>query len=284
MSSSGVSLRSVHTRQQKHDLGNHVTRPLSAAPYLQANPHSIPVLPSVHSTSAARDSTLTQYVEISSPVLGDTAVGFNTIRYSVADSGVNMTSSDMERGLNLDPSLHTVLSQNEGMENVQLRRLPYYTTNITLTDAHHDTPPNPNDNPYYTTMLPYSILEKNRDILEQNGDTQLADEASESGIGLESDLSNGATRPSSTRNMEPNQTVVVATQVPVYSEVKKRSGKSKGKQSGGGQRGNRATKEGGHKRDSKVEGGSDSDDKAKEGVKDKDEPEGSNKHFDDKNS
>ena len=146
-------------------------------------------------------------MEISSPVLGtgDDMTDGNITRYSVADSGVNMTSSDVERGMNLD------LPQNDDMEDMQIRHYPECTTDITLSDAHHDARLDPNESKYYTTMLPHSMLGKNQDYLEWSVDTQLIEDAAESGLGIESEVSNSNTRPNSMHNMESNQTVVVAT-------------------------------------------------------------------------
>ena len=193
-------------------------------------------------------------MEISSPLLGDGGDATTTMmRYSVADSGVNMTSSDVERGLSLDQSLHSEPPLSNGLENVQFRQYPYHTTEITLSDAHPESLPDPTEDSFYTTMLPYSTLAGNHDILEQNGDTLISvgdasesgvGDASESGVGT-SELSNRNVRPSSMHNMESSQTVVITSLVPSKVQ-RKRSGnssykKKEGRQNSGGRGGGQNT-------------------------------------------
>ena len=163
-------------------------------------------------------------MEISSPLLGDGGDNTTTtmMRYSVADSGVNMTSSDVERGLNLDQSLHSKPPLSNGLENVQFRQYPYHTTEI--SDAHPKSLQDPTEDSFYTTMLPYSSLGGNHDILEQNEDTQVSvGDASESGIGMESELSNSNPRPNSMHNMESSQTVVIKSLVPMHNKANKKT-------------------------------------------------------------
>ena len=206
-------------------------------------------------------------MEISSPLLGDGGDATTTtmMRYSVADSGVNMTSSDVERGLNLDQSLHSEPPLTNGLENIQFRQYPYHTTEITLSDAHPESLPDPTEDSFYTTMLPYSALAGNHDILEQNGDTRISvGDASESGVGT-SELSNRNVCPSSMHNMESSQTVVITSLVPSKMQ-RKRSGnssysnKKEGRQNSGGrgggqntdtdnEQGEREGEEGGRERD-----------------------------------
>lgn len=171
-------------------------------------------------------------MELSSPLLRGDVTGAKNRRYSIADSGVHMTSSDVERSLNLDQSLHTDHSQGEG---VQLRRYLYYTA---LSDGHQDTQEDANDNPHYTIMLPYSILAKNRDLLEQSMDTEILNDTSESGVGMSmSEVSNTSTRPKSAQSTEWNQPVVMSTPASTY-RFKKRSvsGKARRNVSTGGKR------------------------------------------------
>ena len=182
---------------------------------------------------------MTQYMEISSPLLSDGGdiTTTTTMRYSVADSGVNMTSSDVEHGLNLDQSLHSKPPLSNGLENVQFRQDPYHTTEIILSDAHPKPFQDSTEDSFYTTMLPYSVLAGNHDILEQNGDTQVsAGDSLESGVGMESELSNSNPRHNSMHNMESSQTVVITPLVPMHSKANKKTpghSNSEGKQKSG---------------------------------------------------
>lgn len=218
------------------------------------------------SRSEARDSTITQYMELSSPLLRGDVTGAKKRRYSIADSGVHMTSSDVEHSLNLDPGLHSETSQGG---DVQLRQYLYYTA---LSDDHQDTQEDPDENSHYTIMLPYSILAKNRDLLEESMETDIPNDVSESGVGMSmSETSNIDTRPKSSQGMDWNQPAVVSTPVSTY-RFKKRSVSGKGRRNTStGEKANkrgRAGERGGRSSKAPTEDGEESVDDNKDTEKD----------------
>ena len=147
-------------------------------------------LPSSSHSETIRDSTVSQYIEVTSPLLAGDVTNGNTMRYSVADSGVNMTSSDVERGLNLDP--HSNLPRNQDAENIQFRRYPYFITDIPVPADRHDDDPD-NESLNYGIITPFSLQKNN---VELNVDMKLIDEEEvESGIGMESRASDSAINP-----------------------------------------------------------------------------------------
>ena len=164
---------------------------------------------------------MSQYIEVTSPLLAGDVTNGNTMRYSVADSGVNMTSSDVERGINLDP--HSNLPRNQDAENIQFRRYPYFITDIPVPADRHDDDPD-NESLNYGIITPFSLQKNN---VELNVDMKLIDEEEvESGIGMESRASDSAInpRPHSKPGVGSIQKFVVegTTLVePMYSKVKK---------------------------------------------------------------
>ena len=171
-------------------------------------------------------------MELSSPLLGGDVTGAKNRRYSIADSGVHMTSSEVER---LDQGHYIESSQGEGVQYL------YYTA---LSDGHQDTQEDPEDNSNYTIMLPYSILAKNQDLLEQSMDTEILNDVAESGVGMSgSEASNTNTRPKSAQIVEWNQPVVVSTPVSTY-RFKKRLVSGKGRRNSTGGKANKREKRG----------------------------------------
>ena len=150
-------------------------------------------------------------MELSSPLVGGGGVvtDGNGTRYSAADSGVNVTSPDMER--RMKPGPYSNLPRNGDMENVQFRHYPYFVTEIPVSvDENPDTS-------YYNIMVPLSsVLPADKDEVERNGDTQLtgAEMDAESGVGMESQVSNGSTtRLCSIPNVESGLEAVKGTTV-----------------------------------------------------------------------
>ena len=183
---------------------------------LRSGLQTIPLLSSSQS-GMVRGSTITEYMELSSPLMeGDDSA----MRYSTADSGVNLTSSDLERGLNLNhTSLHSKLPQNEAVENVRFR---FQTDKLSDQDKSHSD--STQDSHYVNTLLPYSMSDKNGMSLEQTVDTKVAGEEveAESGVGMESQVSNtNSTCLYSRPNMEPDPTTVVISVSPKYINVAK---------------------------------------------------------------
>ena len=135
-------------------------------------------------------------MELSSPLLDGGVTNGNIIRYSVADSGVNMTSPDMDHGHKIDP--HSKLPRNAD----QFRNYPYFITEIPVSDDPDS------ESSYYNTMIPFSVLgSDNKDGVEQN-DMQLtgSEVDDESGVGMESQVSDSSTtRLCSTSSMEPRR-------------------------------------------------------------------------------
>lgn len=149
----------------------------------------------------------------------------NSARYSTADSGV-MSSSDMERGLDVARTMgsrpHSEPSRSVNVD-MQVGGFPYYTTTLSLSNAHPDPPRDSGGSPYYTTMMPYSVLRQSRN-------RQPADDITKIG-GMESGVAHskeGDTNHDSILSMESRQT----SSSPVYSKVKKRGRKGRGNEGG----------------------------------------------------
>ena len=224
-----------------------------------------------HARSEARDSTLTQYIEVQSPLTDDSLLP-SSVRYSTADSGV-MSSSDVEQGPLLDTESssnncsHSVAYENDGVgeEEMQSGGFPYYTTTLPLSTAHHEhLPDSASDGSFYTAMMPHSILQQSRDSRSNDDITThdvtgddimhndvinnyvidvITDDVIEGGVGTEMDFS----------------TVMVeeiflesggqkSCSTPVYAAVKKRERKKK-VVAGEGER--QGEKEGGEKEEEK---------------------------------
>ena len=150
----------------------------SSQPSLQ----TIPLPSPSHAEPGNRDSTMTQYIELSSSLLGGEGSNGNVIRYSMADSGVNMTSPNMEPG--------SELPRNGDVENVRFRRYPYFVTQIPPSGSGVVTRDGDSESSYYNTMIPFSVLGTgDKEGVERSGDTGgLTDVDTESGVGMESQV------------------------------------------------------------------------------------------------
>lgn len=139
---------------------------------------------------------------------------------------------DVERTIGARP--HSEPSQSVNVD-MQMGGFPYYTTTLSLSNAHPDPPQDSGGSPYYTTMMPYSIL-------QQSKGNQQTDDITRIGVGMESGVAvskEGESNHDSILDMEPRQT----SSSPVYSKVKKRGRKGRGNE-GGRRRGEEEEKEG----------------------------------------
>ena len=131
---------------------------------------------------------MTQYIELSSSLLGGEGSNGNVIRYSMADSGVNMTSPNMEPGHKLGPG--SELPRNGDVENVRFRCYPYFVTQIPPSGSGVVTRDGDSESSYYNTMIPFSVLGTgDKEGVERSRDTGgLTDVDTESGVGMESQV------------------------------------------------------------------------------------------------
>ena len=129
---------------------------------------------------------------------------------------------DVERTIGSRP--HSEPSRTVNVD-MQMGGFPYYTTTLSLSNAHPDPPRDSGGSPYYTTMMPYSILQQSRG-------TQPPDDATKIGVGMESVVvlsKEGDNNRDSILGTESRQT---SSSSPVYSKVKKRGRKGRGNEGG----------------------------------------------------
>lgn len=135
---------------------------------------------------------------------------------------------DVERTIGSRP--HSEPSRTVNVD-MQMGGFPYYTTTLSLSNAHPDPPRDSGGSPYYTTMMPYSILQQSRG-------TQPPDNATKIGVAMESVVvlsKEGDDNHDSILGTESRQT---SSSSPVYSKVKKRGKKGRGNEGGRKVRGN----------------------------------------------